>query len=47
MIFIGPSPKVSDLEVEKRAYDLGMKYPDEIKAFFNNEKKVKGENKSD
>ncbi len=27
---------ISKLEIERRASELGMMYPDEIKAFFNN-----------
>jgi hypothetical protein len=29
---------ISKYEVEKKAHDLGMMYPDELKAFFNNNK---------
>ena len=33
------SPKnISKIEIETMAHDLGMMYPDEVKAFFNNKK---------
>lgn len=31
--------KVSDAQVEKRAREMGMKYPDEIKAYFDTKDK--------
>lgn len=33
------SPNISDSKVEVRARKLGMMYPNEIKAYFNNDKK--------
>ena len=33
----------SQVKVEKMARDMGMKYPDEIKAYFDNDSKIKGE----
>lgn len=38
LLSLNPSYKLSKLEVEKRARNMGMKYPDEIKAYFNNDK---------
>jgi hypothetical protein len=29
---------ISKYEIEKKAHDFGMMYPDEVKAFFNNNK---------
>jgi uncharacterized membrane-anchored protein YhcB (DUF1043 family) len=31
-----PSQNISKYKLEKMARDIGMMYPDEIKAFFNN-----------
>lgn len=38
LLSLNPSYKLSKLEVEKKARNMGMKYPDEIKAYFNNDK---------
>ncbi len=38
LLSLSPSYKLSKLEVEKKARNMGMKYPDEIKAYFNNDK---------
>lgn len=32
------SKNISEYEIERKASELGMMYPDEIKAFFNNNK---------
>ncbi|KMT21720.1 hypothetical protein [Clostridium cylindrosporum] len=47
IISLFPKSTISDVKVEKRARDMGMKYPDEIKAFFKNDESIKGEKKSD
>lgn len=39
ILSISPNYKLSKLEAEKMARSMGMKYPDEIKAYFNNDKK--------
>lgn len=38
LLSLNPSYNLSKLEVEKKARNMGMKYPDEIKAYFNNDK---------
>lgn len=31
--------KISKVEVEKKAHEMGMMYPEEIKAYFQNDRK--------
>lgn len=42
-----PRATMSQVQIEKMARDMGMKYPDEIRAFFQNDKDIKGGKKSD
>lgn len=36
LLSFNPNKNVSKLDVEKKARNMGMMYPEEIKAFFNN-----------